>query len=109
MVELVTDDMPFLVDSVTGALSARNLDVQLLVHPVVVVRRCPTASFFEICADVEPDDAIPDDIVESWMRLEIDPVRDVADQRVSCKRIFGGCWRTCAARSPTGPRCAPAH
>ena len=41
--EIVTDDMPFLVDSVTAALTARELDVHLLVHPLVVVCREPTA------------------------------------------------------------------
>ncbi|GIH04615.1 NAD-glutamate dehydrogenase [Rhizocola hellebori] len=82
VVELVTDDMPFLVDSVTGALSARNLDVQLLVHPVMVVRRSSDGELLEACADVEPDDAIPDDIVESWMRIEIDPVRDPQEQQL---------------------------
>jgi glutamate dehydrogenase len=82
VVELVTDDMPFLVDSVTGALSARNLDVQLLVHPVMVVRRDESGELTEVCSEVEPDDARPGDLVESWMRVEIDPVRDPADQEV---------------------------
>ncbi|WP_020523220.1 NAD-glutamate dehydrogenase [Catelliglobosispora koreensis] len=82
VVELVTDDMPFLVDSVTGALMARNLDVHLLVHPVVVVRRSADGELEEVCAEVEPDDAIDGDIVESWMRVEIDPVRDPAEQAV---------------------------
>ncbi|HEX6683076.1 MAG TPA: NAD-glutamate dehydrogenase [Candidatus Limnocylindrales bacterium] len=82
VIEFVTDDMPFLVDSITGALTARNLDVQMLVHPVMVVRRDPkTGELLEVCADVEPDDAIPDDIVESWMRVETDPVRDREEQR----------------------------
>ena len=37
VVEIVTDDMPFLVDSVTALLNAHHLDVHLLVHPLVVV------------------------------------------------------------------------
>lgn len=81
VVELVTDDMPFLVDSVTGALTARNLDVQLLVHPVMVVRRDPdSGELLQVCTDVEPDAAVAGDTVESWMRVETDPVRDVAEQ-----------------------------
>ncbi len=80
VIELVTDDMPFLVDSVTGALTARNLDVQLLVHPVMVVRRSEDGTLTEVCADVEPDDAIADDIVESWMLVETDAVRDPDEQ-----------------------------
>src|SRR5690242_14998851 len=46
--EIVTDDMPFLVDSVTAALTARNLDINLLVHPLVVVRREPLGALREI-------------------------------------------------------------
>ncbi|WP_431924087.1 NAD-glutamate dehydrogenase [Micromonospora wenchangensis] len=85
VVEIVTDDMPFLVDSVTALLNAHHLDVHLLVHPLVVVRREPLGRLTEVSADVEPDDAIAGDLVESWMRIEIDPVRD-ADQRDQLRR-----------------------
>jgi glutamate dehydrogenase len=80
VVEIVTDDMPFLVDSVTALLNSYHLDVHLLVHPLVVVRREPLGRLTEVSADVEPDDAIAGDIVESWMRIEIDPVRDAAER-----------------------------
>ncbi len=75
VIEIVTDDMPFLVDSVTALLTSRHLDVHLLVHPLVVVRREPLGRLTEVAANVEPDDAIDGDIVESWMHVEIDPVR----------------------------------
>ena len=39
IVELVNDDMPFLVDSVTGALNRRGHAVHLVVHPVLPVKR----------------------------------------------------------------------
>jgi glutamate dehydrogenase len=74
--EIVTDDMPFLVDSVTAALTARNLDINLLVHPLVVVHREPLGALKEIRFDAEPEDAGPGDMVESWMRVEIDRIRD---------------------------------
>jgi NAD-specific glutamate dehydrogenase len=38
VLEIVTDDMPFLVDSITGALTGRDLDVHQLVHPQVAPR-----------------------------------------------------------------------
>ncbi|WP_349880633.1 NAD-glutamate dehydrogenase [Micromonospora sp. HUAS YX12] len=82
VVEIVTDDMPFLVDSVTALLNSRHLDVHLLVHPLVVVRREPLGRLTEVSADVEPDDAIAGDLVESWMRIEIDPVRDPAEREM---------------------------
>ena len=38
IVQVVTDDMPFLVDSVTAALGALGRTVHLVVHPQLVVR-----------------------------------------------------------------------
>src|SRR4030095_8133670 len=74
--EIVTDDMPFLVDSISGALAARELVIRLLVPPLVVVRREVLGALTEIRLDVEPEEAGPQDLVESWMRIEIDKVRD---------------------------------
>ena len=39
VLEIVNDDMPFLVDSVTWALSGRGLTVHLIIHPILRVRR----------------------------------------------------------------------
>ena len=39
MLEIVNDDMPFLVDSVVGEINQRGLDIRLFVHPVFVVER----------------------------------------------------------------------
>ena len=39
VVEIVTDDMPFLVDSVTAELSRQDRGIHLVVHPLVDVRR----------------------------------------------------------------------
>jgi glutamate dehydrogenase len=80
VVEIVVDDMPFLVDSVTAALENRNLDIDLLVHPIVVVRREPLGRLVEVCSDVEPDDALAGDQLESWIRIETVPIRDPAER-----------------------------
>ncbi|HSF97879.1 MAG TPA: hypothetical protein VLA55_04225, partial [Ornithinibacter sp.] len=39
VIQVVTDDMPFLVDSVTGALVGAGIDIHLIVHPQLVVSR----------------------------------------------------------------------
>jgi glutamate dehydrogenase len=39
VVEIVNDDMPFLVDSVNGALADLDLEVHVVIHPVVAVER----------------------------------------------------------------------
>src|SRR5690606_37189685 len=80
VIEIVVDDMPFLVDSVTAAITNQDLDIQLLVHPLVVVRRHPLGKLTALEADVEPDDAIAGDMVESWIRIETDLVRDPAQR-----------------------------
>ena len=75
---IVTDDMPFLVDSVTAAISARGLEVDLVVHPQVVVEREALGALARVTPHVEPDDAGPGQMVESWMRLEVGRMRDDA-------------------------------
>ena len=39
VIQLINDDMPFLVDSVMGEILERGLDVQLVLHPVLLVER----------------------------------------------------------------------
>ena len=39
VIEIVNDDMPFLVDSITAALNRRGLTVHQVIHPVVYVER----------------------------------------------------------------------
>ena len=78
IIQIVVDDMPFLVDTVNAALGARGLDVHLLVHPLIVVSREPLGRLVEVHPDVECDDAAPQQLVESWMHIEIDRIRDLS-------------------------------
>ena len=39
VIEIINDDMPFLVDSVTAALQENNFIVHIVIHPIVHVRR----------------------------------------------------------------------
>ncbi|GAA2521844.1 NAD-glutamate dehydrogenase [Pilimelia columellifera] len=88
-VEIVTDDMPFLVDSLTAALSVRRLDVRLLVHPLVVLRREPMGQLTELRPRVDPDDATDADLIESWIRVEIDPLHDADAERQLRQDLIG--------------------
>ncbi len=85
VVEIVTDDMPFLVDSVTMFLAHHSHGIHLVVHPQLRVRRDVTGRLLELDrgADptLEPDGdeagAAPEGTVpESWMHIEIDRVDD---------------------------------
>lgn len=42
VIEIVNDDMPFLLDSVMGELSERGIEARLVVHPVFTVVRDPS-------------------------------------------------------------------
>jgi glutamate dehydrogenase len=48
VVEIVNDDMPFLVDSVTMALNAMGLTVHLVIHPIFRVKRDKAGTLAEI-------------------------------------------------------------
>jgi glutamate dehydrogenase len=72
VVQVVTDDMPFLVDSVTMELNRRELSTHLIVHPQLKVRR-DVAGRLEGIGDGEGLV-----LEESWIHLEIDRQTDRA-------------------------------
>ena len=77
VVEIVTDDMPFLVDSVTAELSRQGRAIHLVVHPQLAVCRDVTGTLQRV---LPPDGGrAPDAVVESWMHIEIDRESDPAD------------------------------
>ncbi len=79
VVEVVTDDMPFLVDSVTMLLNERHSSVHLVVHPQLLVRRDVTGRMAEVIDDEAYEvGADPDVGRESWMHVEIDREGDPA-------------------------------
>src|SRR5258708_2762927 len=50
VLEIVNDDMPFLVDSVTHELNRQGLNVHLVIHPVITVRRNAKGALVELLA-----------------------------------------------------------
>src|SRR5207342_2362401 len=66
VVEVVTDDAPFLVDSVSSALARRGYDIHLLFHPLLDVVDVWTTSNLHLEIDRETDltilDAVRDEI-----------------------------------------------
>ncbi len=76
VVEVVTDDMPFLVDSVTMRLNSDNRGVHSVIHPQATVRRDVSGALQEVFTDDDRSSRQRErehDIVrESWMHVEID-------------------------------------
>jgi glutamate dehydrogenase len=65
IVEIVNDDMPFLVDSVSLAINASGRVVHLVIHPIMTVARDPTGRLIKLCG------AAAAGLRESWMQIEI--------------------------------------
>jgi glutamate dehydrogenase len=77
VVEIVGDDMPFLVDSATMELSGHDAGIHLAIHPVMRVRRDAEG---ELAAVLAPDGPAQEDaLAESFIHLEIDRQSDAAE------------------------------
>jgi glutamate dehydrogenase len=68
VVEIVSDDMPFLVDSVTMELSRQGYAIELIVHPVMRVLRDQDGEVTEVLA---PGAAAREAIAESVIHAEV--------------------------------------
>ncbi|GGT90575.1 NAD-glutamate dehydrogenase [Streptomyces lateritius] len=82
VVEVVTDDMPFLVDSVTNELSRQGRGIHVVIHPQVLVRRDVTGRLIEVLSSESAGTkaGLPHDVLtESWIHVEIDRETDRAD------------------------------
>ncbi|MEU8589719.1 NAD-glutamate dehydrogenase [Streptomyces sp. NPDC048664] len=79
VIEVVTDDMPFLVDSVTNELSRQGRGIHVVIHPQFVVRRDLTGNLLEVLHDVPAGELPHDAHIESWIHVEADRETDRAD------------------------------
>ena len=99
VVEIVTDDMPFLVDSVTAALHREDVRVHLVIHPMVRVRRAKTGRLSGLAAAGEGTN-------ESFMHVEItaqsgdrlDAIRATVERVVGDVRAAVEDWPTMRRR-----------
>src|SRR6476661_8592224 len=79
VIRLVTDDMPFLVDSVTAEVVRQGVSLAHIVHPVVVVRRTVTGKIKAFCDSADAAGCGDDALTESWMAVVLDgPIDDEA-------------------------------
>src|SRR5690606_29655211 len=73
IVMIVTDDAPFLVDTVRMVLERHDVATHLLVHPMLRVQRRPDGELSAVGADTDPKYG---DIVEAWTLVEVDRLDD---------------------------------
>src|SRR5438105_6689535 len=68
VVEVVSDDMPFIVDSVTMQLGRQGFGINLVIHPVIWVRRDEEGHLIDV---LEPRSDEKDAIAESILHIEV--------------------------------------
>jgi glutamate dehydrogenase len=76
-VEIVTDDMPFLIDSVSMELNRRGCGVHLIIHPVLAVRRDSEGRLLEIlpAAETVEEGAVGESVIHAEVARQANPDR----------------------------------
>ena len=83
--------MPFLVDSVTMELNRHQADINLIVHPRLVVHRDVTGALYGVSGSVNGAGPVPGEITESWIHVEIASLGDRAplpDLETALRRVL---------------------
>ena len=80
MIDIVNDDMPFLVDSVTMAIDRHDLGIHLVVHPVLDVQRADDGALVALGPGAR------DRRRESWVHVEVDRETSADDPRRGARR-----------------------
>src|SRR3954468_2225001 len=88
VVEIVNDDMPFLVDSVTMEVNRQGLTLHLVIHPVLRTVRSPAGELESVSAPGESSGGR----LESFMHVEVDRRTDpakLAELEAGLARVLG--------------------
>ncbi|MFN7571515.1 MAG: NAD-glutamate dehydrogenase [Betaproteobacteria bacterium] len=72
VIQIVNDDMPFLVDSTVMELNRQGLTLHLILHPIFGVQRDGAGGLVSLA----PRAQAPDAPRESWIHLEVDRLID---------------------------------
>jgi glutamate dehydrogenase len=84
-IQVISDDMPFLVDSVGMELGRLGAGIHLLIHPVVRVVRDGDG---QLAAVLEPGAASAEgEVVESYLHVEVDRRGDPAELAFLVERV----------------------
>ena len=102
IVEIVNDDMPFLVDSVTMEVNRHGLTLHLIIHPLIAGRSRRRRHAARDWAPRARRRRGASRSSTSRSTASPDPARLEALAR----RRRRACWATCGSPSPTGRRCA---
>jgi len=105
LIEIVSDDMPFIVDSVTMDLTRKGYSIHLVIHPVMRIRRDENGQIVEVLEpDSESGDAIPESILHAEVGREhdrklLDDLRRSIERVLDQVRLATEDWQAMRART----------
>src|SRR2546421_6331737 len=77
IIEMINNDMPFLLDSVMAELTQQNVDVRLVLHPIFTVERDQTGALIGFRGD---GPAVGAARRESFIHIHVERIEDEARQ-----------------------------
>jgi glutamate dehydrogenase len=86
VVELVADDMPFLVDSMGIVLNQRGMTLHFLAHPILTVKRRSDGSLLSLRAR-DSDKLERGERLESFQHVEVRRIVDAAEMQALAAQI----------------------
>jgi glutamate dehydrogenase len=91
VIDIVTDDMPFLVDSITMELTRHGVGARLVVHPQLLVRRDVTGVLHDIVGAVNGGPSSHEQLAESWTHIEVGALADGEPEKITAdlQRVLG--------------------
>src|SRR5690606_12273030 len=100
IVEIVNDDMPFLVDSVTAALNGLDLTVYLVIHPILKVARDEQGRMVTCAGDsaAPAESFIQVRVNEQGSAERLDEIRRTIETVLTDVRAAVRDWRAMRAR-----------
>ena len=91
-VEIVTDDMPFLIDSVSMELNRRGFGVHLIIHPVLGVRRDDDGELIEILpqppSERPEEGVLAESVIHAEVARQTDPEK-LRELELHLERVIG--------------------
>ena len=76
VIDIVNDDMPYVVESLISAITATGVKVHRVLHPILAVRRDADGRLVEVIGESRRGLDPHDSIRESWVHILIDRLSD---------------------------------
>ena len=87
VIEIVNDDMPFLVDSVTMEVNRQGVTLHLIIHPVVKTKRDAEGRLREILSQEAGEDGTSESVIHAEVDRQTDP-KKLAELEAGILRIL---------------------